>query len=226
MNPSRPSPSAARAFTLIEVLVVMVVVIVLAGLTIGGFGVIKKKTRIARVQGELARLETAIENYRQTLGFYPPDNALNQPNAAAVPPLYYELTGTFIQGPNYQTPEGNEIISTNLILTYFGRGGFANASPDRNQVRGFLPALKDSAYAEAFEGVDVELLVVPVEGPALAPISGLNAWRSGAARVNPWQYVSTRPTHRPGEYDLWADIVIGRQVWRVSNWAEPTRLNP
>jgi prepilin-type N-terminal cleavage/methylation domain-containing protein len=223
MKLPRPFAPAARAFTLIELLVVMAIVVVLAGLTIGGFGVIKKKTRIARTQGELARVETAIENYKQTLGYYPPDNPLS----SAAPSLYYELSGTLIRGANFQTAEGNETISTNLIQTYFGRAGFANATTDKNQIQSFLPAMKGSAYAEAFEGVDVELLVAPVEGPVLTnTITGLAPWRTGTDRVNPWNYVATRPIHRPGEFDLWADILIGKQVWRISNWAEPAPVNP
>ena len=212
-----------RAFTLIEMLVVMAIIVVLAGLTIGGFGVIKKKTRIARVQGELARLETAIESYKQSLGFYPPDNALSP----AAPSLFYELSGTVIVGPNYQTLDGTETISTNLILQYFGRAGFANASADTNQVKTFLPALKEAHYKEGFTNglPDVELLVAPVEGPGLAPVSGWSAW-GDPKFVNPWRYVSTKPVNRPGEFDLWVDLLIGGKLYRVSNWAEPAQVKP
>jgi len=214
-------------------LVVMAIIGVLAGLTLAGFGAIKKKTRLARVQGELARIETAIESYKQELGFYPPDNPPPVPPPAPLTaeaakeiwacatPLYYELSGTVLKGPNYQTVEGNEVIGTNLILTHFGRAGFANASTDKNQVKNFLPTLKDAGYKEAFQGVDVELLVVPVEGPALT--NGF-AWKLAPDNVNPWRYVSTKPVNRPGEFDLWADILISGKLYRVSNWAEPAEL--
>jgi prepilin-type N-terminal cleavage/methylation domain-containing protein len=228
-----------RAFTLIEMLVVMAIIAVLASITMVGFGTIKKKMRISRVQAELARLETAIENYKQSLGFYPPDNALPRPANSqmdlsapwhAAAPLFYELSGTVINGPNYQTVEGNETVSTNLIQQYFGRAGFANASADKTQVKNFLPTLKDTGYKEAFVGVDVELLVAPVDGPGLLPIPGGNAWRSEPSRPNPWRYVATKPVHRPGEFDLWVDIVIGSSanspMYRISNWAEPVQVKP
>jgi prepilin-type N-terminal cleavage/methylation domain-containing protein len=210
------------AFTLIEMLVVMAVIVILAGLTIGGFGVIKKKTRLARVQAELARLQTAIESYKQSLGFYPPDNLVNP----AAPPLFYELSGAVISGPDYQTLESNETISSNLVQQYFGRAGFANASTDAKQVKAFLPALKNTQYKEAFVGVDVELLVVPVEGPVLPAIPATAVWRPDPERVNPFHYVSTKPVHNPGEFDLWADLRIGSKTYRVSNWGEPEELKP
>lgn len=233
MNLPVPPPSAPRrGFSLIEMLVVMAIIVVLAALTMSGFGVIKKKSRLARVQGELARIESAIENYKQELGFYPPDNGLTRPPGTqtdltapwhAAAPLFYELSGTVINGPNYQTAEGNEVIHTNLIMTYFGRAGFANTAADAKQVKSFLPALKDNAYKEAFQGDDVELLVAPVEGPELADLNPPK-WKVPPDRVNPWRYASTKPLHRKGEFDLWADVLIGGKLYRVSNWAEPAEV--
>jgi hypothetical protein len=40
--------------------------------------------------------------------------------------------------------------------------------------------------------------------------------------LNPWRYVSTNPTNNVGRFDLWVDLVIGPNVYRVSNW----RTNP
>ena len=234
----RHHPVRRRAFTLIEMLVVMAVIVILAGLTISGFGVIKKKTRIARVQGELARLQTAIESYKQALGFYPPDNPPPQPPPsplspeaakeiwACSTPLFYELSGTVILGGTYQVVDGSETIGTNVIQQYFGRAGFANASLDTNQVKTFLPSLRSTQYKEAFQGVDVELLVVPVEGVVLTNNVGATPWRTGTESVNPWRYVSTKPVHNTGEFDLWTDIRIGSKFYRISNWAEPQEFTP
>ena len=224
----RRRPNRA-GFTLIEMMVVMAIIVVLASLTFAGFNIMKRKARFARVQGELARIETAIESYKQALGFYPPDSAL-VPQVPAVAQLFYELSGTVIRvansQTNYQTVDGNETIPVNLIKTYFGREGFANASADKTQIRNFLGAVKESQYKEAFTGVDVELLVAPVEGPVLAAVPGLAPWKADAERVNPFHYVSTKPAHRPGEFDLWVDIRVGGKVYRISNWAEPTLIAP
>ena len=38
--------------------------------------------------------------------------------------------------------------------------------------------------------------------------------------VNPWRYVSSNPTNNPGEFDLWAEIVIGDEVIIIGNWEE------
>jgi prepilin-type N-terminal cleavage/methylation domain-containing protein len=59
------------AFTLIELLTVMAVIAILAGLILSISGYANKKAAIARSQGELAALQTALENFKSDNGIYP-----------------------------------------------------------------------------------------------------------------------------------------------------------
>ncbi|MFM7817505.1 MAG: type II secretion system protein, partial [Verrucomicrobiota bacterium] len=55
---------SARAFSLIELLVVISIIAVLAGLVVGVAPVASKRMREARIRAELAALVTAIESYK------------------------------------------------------------------------------------------------------------------------------------------------------------------
>jgi prepilin-type N-terminal cleavage/methylation domain-containing protein len=209
-----------RAFTLIELLVVITIIGILAGLTLAGTGMVRKKVRIARAQAELGRIGAAIESYKAALGFFPPDNPLS----AAAPPLFYELSGSIIQpdGKTYQTIAGNESVTTNLIIKYFARGGFANASGDKSEVKSFFTSVHGIGCAEMFSGgEDVELLKVSSEGPQPAQIPGLPTWLSGS---NPWHYVSKNPTNHPGGFDLWGFITVGKKTYLISNWGSAREI--
>lgn len=80
---TRPS-ARPGAFTLIELMVVVAVVAILAGLTLGGMGYVNRKSAASRAQTEVAALSAAIESYKLDFGAYPSNNATT---------LYRELTG-------------------------------------------------------------------------------------------------------------------------------------
>src|SRR6059058_3335852 len=67
-----------NAFTLIELVLVIGIIIVLAGLVLSTVGYARKKGAFARAETEIAAMSAAIENYRADNGVYPRDNATNQ----------------------------------------------------------------------------------------------------------------------------------------------------
>lgn len=60
-----------RAFTLIEVLVVISIIAILAGMTLGVGGPMMEKAKRSRTQGEIAAIESALERYKIDNGSYP-----------------------------------------------------------------------------------------------------------------------------------------------------------
>lgn len=62
---------ASRAFTLIELLTVIAVLAILAGLIIGAGRRASETGKIARTQAELAALGAALEGYKRQYGDYP-----------------------------------------------------------------------------------------------------------------------------------------------------------
>jgi type II secretion system protein G len=79
---SQSACRAGAAFTLVELLVVVAIIAILAGLTLSTLGYVNKKGAESRAKAEVAALSTAIDNYKTEFGSYPASNN-----------LYSELTG-------------------------------------------------------------------------------------------------------------------------------------
>ena len=60
-----------RAFTLIEVVIVMAIILVLAGLILATSGYVQNKGRRSRAEAEIAAISAALENYKADNGIYP-----------------------------------------------------------------------------------------------------------------------------------------------------------
>ena len=71
MNASSPRRHFVDAFTVIELLIVMSVIIVLAGLVLGTSGYVQKKGQRSRAEAEIAALSAALESYKADNGIYP-----------------------------------------------------------------------------------------------------------------------------------------------------------
>lgn len=59
-------------FTMVEILTVMAIIGILAGITLTVFPTITRKSKISRTQGQLKGLETILELYKEEWGFFPP----------------------------------------------------------------------------------------------------------------------------------------------------------
>src|ERR1039458_3701170 len=97
------APRPTRAFTLIELLIVISIIALLAALTFPAVRGAKLSVMRARARSEMTQIETAIESYKDRLGYYPPDN----PGTWAMNQLYYELLGTTNIGTAYVTLDGS-----------------------------------------------------------------------------------------------------------------------
>jgi general secretion pathway protein G len=65
------------AFTIVEILFAMSVILVLAGLILAMSSYISNKAARCRAEAEIAALSAALENYRMDNGLYPPSNSLD-----------------------------------------------------------------------------------------------------------------------------------------------------
>ncbi|MGD1089395.1 MAG: type II secretion system protein [Verrucomicrobiota bacterium] len=221
---NRQDAKSAKAFTLIELLTVIAVIGVLAALLFPVFGQVKKRSYINHANAEMAQLETAIDRYKAAYGFYPPGN----PGGALTNQLYFELEGTTNNNGTFVTLDGSANISSSLVSTLFGVGGFincnsTNASAENGPLaRNFLPELKPGQIATYTTNPApnvVNILVSSLGGPdaAYQPL--------GLAGMNPWRYNSYNPTNNPGAYDLWIQLVIGGKTNLICNWSSQVQIN-
>lgn len=67
-HPSLPR----RGFTLVELLIVIMIIMVLAGLTVGAIRLVMRMRDEAKAKVQIELLATALDSYKATYGVYPP----------------------------------------------------------------------------------------------------------------------------------------------------------
>jgi type II secretory pathway pseudopilin PulG len=83
------------AFTLIELIIVIGIIIVLAGLILATSGYVTKKGQRSRAEAEIAALSAALESYKADNGIYPRDTATDSLDAKLIytPTSYQGASG-------------------------------------------------------------------------------------------------------------------------------------
>jgi type II secretory pathway pseudopilin PulG len=85
--------NTARSFTLIELLIVMAIIIVLAGLILATANYVQKKGYRSRAEAEIAAISAALENYKADNGVYPRGKSTATP-PSGTPAYTVAATGT------------------------------------------------------------------------------------------------------------------------------------
>jgi prepilin-type N-terminal cleavage/methylation domain-containing protein len=221
-NSFRTPHSALRtplAFTLIELLVVISIMAILAGFTLMVLGGIKKRQYLNTATAQLHQIETALDNYKAKYGVYPPGNA----NNPLLSQLYYELSGTAINGVNFVTLDGSSQIKIVDVQTAYGVGGFINCSKGSGEeaqvAKNFLPSLPPNRFNlyVTNNGIQTAMLVTSVGGP------DQNYQPLNAAGLNPFRYAYPG-TNNPSTYDLWIDLSISGKTNRIGNWGSGRQI--
>jgi prepilin-type N-terminal cleavage/methylation domain-containing protein len=163
-----------RAFTVVELLIVMAIILVLAGLILATSGYAQKKGRRSKAEAEIAAISAALEDYRADHGIYPRDartDALKSraPDPAAYAPaslhLYDQLAGAFNgsripTAKSYFTFKPNQLSPTDqtrnvtFIRDPFGNSyGYSTAS-QLNSEDGYNPTFDLWSTANAEPAID------------------------------------------------------------------------
>ena len=209
----RRAPHPTGAFTLIEMMVVVGVIGLLAGMMIAAMPALTDRKIRKRIEVELAGLETAIQSYKADKGYFPPDNT----NNVSQPPLFYELTGTVItnqnNGPDFISVLDQVLLPKASVKSAFNIDGFLNSGTDVSEIRNFYRSLKPTAAnTNHYLPPNIKLLVVPYRGPA----NSLDP----KGDFNPWRYNVSNPANNLNGFDLWAEITNRNKLVIIGNWKE------
>ena len=140
-----------RAFTLVEMLVVIAIIAILAGILIPVVGRAKTKAKVAAARVEMAGLETAIKSYKNDYNRWPlPKNSGKNPEGGDF--TYGVTTSTYV------TP-GNEALMEILMAvdskkTDGTSRGF-NPGHSRNPKKNKYFEPKESGEANGFPGLSL-----------------------------------------------------------------------
>ena len=118
-----------NAFTLIELVLVVGIITVLAGLVLSTVGYARKKGARARAETEIAAISAACENYKADNGVYPRDPIVN----TATDKLNAKTDGNPMLNPLPPNPSGATYPLASLVL-------YRALSGDRNLDRSITTA--------------------------------------------------------------------------------------
>src|SRR3954471_20280649 len=189
----RDRADRVRAFTLMEMLVVIGVIAILAGILVGALPSITGKRVRSRVTAEMTAIESVIEGYKQKKGFYPPGTNVTRPT------LYYELTGQAITDP---------IVKTFFGLPPDGQIVNSGAEDSFNFYKNIPPS---------------QLLTTNLNGDPTkqATLFGVRTKAADGADAAVWQYDSVSDTrHNHDSFDLWVDVMVNGKTNRIGNWRD------
>ena len=79
-----------RAFTIVELLVVMSIILVLAGLVLATSSYVHNKGARSRAEAEIAAMSSALENYKADNGAYPNDSETDSLDPTQGDPTQYQ----------------------------------------------------------------------------------------------------------------------------------------
>jgi type II secretory pathway pseudopilin PulG len=98
-NPGLPyTIKKATAFTLIELITVVTIIVILAGLVLSTVGYVQKKAARSRAETEIAAIAAACESYKADNGVYPRSGATDGLDPATTNPANYNTPSRDIYG--------------------------------------------------------------------------------------------------------------------------------
>jgi prepilin-type N-terminal cleavage/methylation domain-containing protein len=215
------------AFTLIELLVVISIIAIFAALLFPVGAAVKKHEYLSVARGELEQIATALEDYKNQYGVYPPSNPMNM----LLNPLYYELSGVsnVVPKSSYATLDN---ASTVVITTYgsvFNVAGAVNClnpggDVETAKARRFLTGLKANqigSFSQVLGVPTVSTLITSVGGPDQSYLTQLQGSGFGG---NPFRYIYPG-TNNPSSYDLYVQLSISGKKYLISNWSKENIIN-
>lgn len=186
-----------KAFTLIELLTVIAIIVILMSLILSVAGFVQDKASRDRARAEIAALSASMESYKADNGIYPMDAASSDtvdPTAGGMPAaasslfLYKELSGDNAGAPDFQRTGGER--DNKVYFEFETKKGMVKRAPD-GKVLGLTDPWGNYYGYSTIQAAELQ-------------------------KTNP---ASTLPGYNP-TFDLWStanDATGNKEKW-VTNW--------
>lgn len=142
------------AFTLIEILVVMVIILVLAGITVPIVSSARTSAKKGVTSAQIGQLELALKQFESDFGVYPPDS--------------YTIADTVISLGGIEIPRDDDLDTSSKCLVFFLGSKFTFSSASFNKIFGpyieFKKSQLDEVMGVNFTGTDTSITIEGVNG--------------------------------------------------------------
>ena len=98
-----PARQKHAAFTLIELMAVVTIIVILAGLVVGGLGFVNERQATEKAKVQIALLSKAIEEYKLDMGIYPQIGTTVNSPAAGTNQMNRLYQALFYEGYEFST---------------------------------------------------------------------------------------------------------------------------
>lgn len=118
----------AKSFTLIELMTVVAIIAILAGLVLGGAGAVRQRASRGQAKAEIAAIEAGLVRYQMDFGGYPvPSNNIQvEGNVYGAKPTDYASAGR------------------TLFASLWGSSTYSNTTPGQKQYLNVKPSMVNS----------------------------------------------------------------------------------
>jgi competence protein ComGC len=142
------------AFTLIEILSVIVIIMVLAGITVPVVSSARTSAKKGVTSAQIGQLELALKQFESDFGVFPPDS--------------YTLSDTAISVGGISIPLDDDVGTGTKCLVFFLGSKFTFSSPSFNNIYGPYIEFKKSQLDEVtgvnFTDTDTDITIEGVNG--------------------------------------------------------------
>jgi general secretion pathway protein G len=109
---------SAASFTIIELLVVITIIVILAGLILSTAGYVQRKGARSRAEAEIAAMSAALESYKADNGIYPFDANTNSLTATNTDSTTYSAASLTLYKALSGDPEADRVADQKSYFTF------------------------------------------------------------------------------------------------------------
>ncbi len=146
--------TSLTGFTLLELLVVIVIIMFLAGITIPIVSSIQTNAKKGVTSAQISQLDVAIKQFESDFGVFPPDS--------------YTTSDTIISIGGVSIPPDDDLNTSSKCLIFFLGSKFTFTSPSFNDIYGpyieFKRAQLDEVTGVNFTGTGTDITIEGVNG--------------------------------------------------------------
>ena len=110
--------AGASAFTVVELLIVMAIILVLAGLILATSSYVQKKGARSRAEAEIAAMSAALENYKADNGIYPREARTDALISRAPDPTTYAPASLYLYDQLAGASNGSRTPTAKSYFTF------------------------------------------------------------------------------------------------------------